>query len=351
MEQLKFFSVNRIVDKKSIKIVRLDQFHAKHKTDHLINFNNMILSNEQMYPGIDKWLRNKVIPGLKDQERVAFVAYANEKPIISSVVKKGEQSKFCHLKIDEEYQDQNFGEMFFTLMSLEIRNFAKSIYFTLPENLWDREKKFFNSFGFEKVIKNDVQYRNSEEELRCTSLFQELWKTIPRRVNKLKRVFNAGDFSLDDGIVLSIKPKYAEAILNGKKKVEIRTKFDMGLLGSTVAIYSTSPQKAVVGQAKISYVLKDHPKIIWKKYSAQINCTEQEYDNYTLPHEQVYAILLDEIRPFKQEVFLSQLSFLTKNDLKPPQSYCKLDGKSNWSEAVTIANLLQNNFKTDTIYI
>jgi len=351
MEQLKLFNQQHEADKNSIRIVRINEFHAKHKTDHLNNFNSMILSNDTMYPQIDKWLTQKVIPGLKDKERVAFIAYSNERPIISSVVKRGEQSKFCHLKIDDEYQDNNFGEMFITLMSLEIRDFAKSIYFTLPENLWEKEKKFFNSFGFENVIKNDVQYRNFEEELKCVSSFNDLWKTIPRRINKLKQIFNAGEYSLDNSIMLSIKPKYAAAILSGKKKVEIRTRFNENLIGSTISIYASSPQRAVVGQAKISYVIKAHPRTIWEKFSDNIGCTKKEYSLYTSTYDQVYAILLDEIKPFKEQVLLTQLTHLTKNELKPPQSYCKIGNDSNWSEAISIATIMQNNFNTNTIYL
>ncbi|MEW6196327.1 MAG: ASCH domain-containing protein [Bacteroidota bacterium] len=352
MNQLQLFSdSNKKEVKSTIKIVRIDEFHAKYITDPLLDFNKMILSNEQMYPGIGRWLKEKVIPGLRDKERIAFIAYANEKPVISAVVKRGNISKFCHLKINNDYQDKNFGEMFFTLMSLEIRNFAKSIYFTLPENLWEKEKNFFGSFGFNTIVKNDVQYRNGETELRSTAQFQDVWETIPHRISKLKKIFNAGEFSLDNGIVLSIKPQYADAILSGRKKVEIRTRFDENLLGSTIAIYSTSPQKAVVGQAKIAYVVKGHPRTIWEKYSNEIQCTKKEYNDYTSSCNQVYAILLDEVKPFKEKVLLNQLSYLTKFDLKPPQSYYKLQNKRDWSKAVSIATILQNNFKTETIFI
>ena len=62
-----------------------------------------------MYPSIDKWFNNKVLPGLKTSERVGYIGYLNELPVISSVLKKGKQAKFCHLKIDKSLQDDNLG--------------------------------------------------------------------------------------------------------------------------------------------------------------------------------------------------------------------------------------------------
>jgi len=351
IEQLNLFNKENQNNKLALKIVRIDDNHAKKGTDHLNCFSRMILSNAEMYPGINKWLKQKVIPGLKNTERVAYIAYDNDRPIISAVVKRGDESKFCHLKIDDKYQDNNYGEMFFVLMSLDIRKYAKTVFFTLPEKLWEDEKNFFKSFGFNKANKNDIQYRMGHDELVCRNTFADLWCHIPDRIAKLKLIFNAGNYSLDNGIVLSIQPKYADAILTGRKKVEIRAKFDERFIGSNMAIYSTAPQKAIVGQAKIVFVLKNPPEIIWEKYSSQIGCSEKEYKEYTSSHKEVYAIILDEIKPYSDKIFLTQLSHLTKNDLRPPQSYYKLNMNNTWNEAITIANLLQNNIKTETIFI
>jgi predicted transcriptional regulator len=351
MEQLNLFNTKTVNTLDSIKIVKLDHYDAKRQTDQMIEFNNLILSNEEMYPKIGNWLVDKVIPGLQVKERVAYIGYSNERPIISAVVKKGDLSKFCHLKIENNFQDHNLGEMFFALMSLEVKNYASSIYFTLPESLWEKENNFFKSFGFSSVIKNNVQYRTSDNELKCSAQFQDVWHTVRKRINKFKKVFNSGNFSIENGILLSVKPKYADFIMTGKKNVEIRTIFDENLTGSIVSIYSSSPQKAIVGQAKISNVVKDHPGKIWEKYSTHIHCSLEEFNKYTLLHEQVYAILLDEIKPFRNEVLVSQLSHLTKAKLTPPQSYCKLMNNGGWSKALSVASLLQNNFKSETIYI
>ena len=86
-----------------------------------------------MYPGIGQWYSDKVLPGLKTSERIGYVAFEDERPIASAVLKKGERAKFCHLRIHEDFRDLDLGQMFFTQMTLEARHIAKEIHFTLPE--------------------------------------------------------------------------------------------------------------------------------------------------------------------------------------------------------------------------
>ena len=65
----------------------------------------LIVLNQDMYPNIEKWFINKVIPGIITTQRIGYIAYENEQPIASCVLKKGDCSKFCHLRIHEDFQD------------------------------------------------------------------------------------------------------------------------------------------------------------------------------------------------------------------------------------------------------
>ena len=56
-------------------------------------------------------------------------------------------------------------------------------------------------------------------------------------------------------VILSIKPKYCEKIINGKKKVEFRRKiFKNENKIDLVFMYSTSPVKKIVGFFKIESI-------------------------------------------------------------------------------------------------
>lgn len=349
MDQISLFEEKS--EKNNVEIFRITPSDIKIDSDYLKDLKNLILANEDMYPEISQWLKEKVYTGIKDNQRVAYVAYNNSKPIISAVVKRDVVSKFCHLKIDEVFQDSNIGEMFFTLMSFEVNPFAQEIYFTLPESLWEKKYNFFKSFGFDFAKKYHTQYRKGEDELYSSAPFKKVWENVSMKLPKLKTIFNTGQFELQNDILLSLKPKYAEKVLAGEKKVEIRRVFNENLSGLRIAIYSSSPHKCIVGQAKISYIVKDHPLKIWQRYHNQIGTSFEEYQRYTYGKDKVYAILLDNVIPYKQDISLTHLSIVTKSELRPPQSFLNLKSNSNWSNALSIATLLQSKIKSRVITI
>jgi len=331
--------------KHDLKLVRLFEDDAKSCTDHLRALSDLIVANEEVYPGINKWLRNKVIPGLKSGERVAFVGYLHEEPAISAVVKRGGNAKFCHLKINTEIQDIHLGELFLALMALEVKRFAREVHFTLPESLWVQEMDFFRSFGFEEATKAFVQYRKGEVELRCSAPFSRVWKAATGKLSKIYEAYSIDGFCLTEGLLMSIEPVFADRILRGEKKVEIRRRFSRKWIGRTVRLYSSAPMQSLVGDAKIGNVVSGTPEEIWNTYAPFIGCTKIEYDNYTTSLRQVYAILLSEVRPYIEAIPLSQLSHLIDADLVPPQSYCAIEKSKSWTEALSLATLLQNSFR------
>ena len=63
-------------------------------------------------------------------------------------------------------------------------------------------------------------------------------------------------------VLLSIKPKFAEAIFSGEKKFEFRkTIFKENI--NEVFVYVTSPVCRVVGKFTIESIYKDTPEFIW----------------------------------------------------------------------------------------
>jgi len=60
-------------------------------------------------------------------------------------------------------------------------------------------------------------------------------------------------------ILLSIKPKWAEHILKGTKKWEFRKKFPEVEPNTRIILYSTSPEKKIIGEFTLDQILKAHP--------------------------------------------------------------------------------------------
>ena len=62
-------------------------------------------------------------------------------------------------------------------------------------------------------------------------------------------------------VLLSIKPEFAEKILNGTKRFEFRKGIFKNPQISTVVIYATMPLGKVVGQFRIESILSDMNRV------------------------------------------------------------------------------------------
>jgi predicted transcriptional regulator len=330
--------------KGDLKIVRLREADVRGSSDHLRDFSRLILQNEPMYPGIDRWLTEKVIPGIRDSERAAYVGYVDEVPTVSAVVKRGESAKFCHLRIREDMQDRHLGEAFFSLMGLETRGLAREIHFTLPESLWEREKEFFTSFGFDRVIKAGHQYRLFDDELRCVAPFHRVWQSILRKLPKIARTFSVNGCPSNARMLMSIKPEHAASVLSGSKRVELRRRFSKEWAGCRVSIYASHQQRSIVGDALMQEVVVDDPDRIWERFGDQIGCTRDHFERYARGARQLYAIILVDVIPYTKTLSLAEASQAVSAPLHPPQSYRSLETSKGWAEAVSISALLQRGF-------
>jgi predicted transcriptional regulator len=332
--------------KENFKIVRLAEGDVRCKTDHLANFEGLILANERMYPEIARWYSKKVLPGIRQEERVAFIGYLDEKPAVSAIVKKGNDAKFCHLRIHEDLHDANLGEVFFSMMALEIRDLAKNVNFTLPESLWATKHPFFESFGFSSAKLADTQYRLFDREFACSASFPAVWASVLDKIPKLAHLYSFGGFATDNQLLMSVKPEFAEKIMRRKKTVELRRKFSTRWLGHRINIYASAPVMSLVGEARIAGIVSKKPEIIWERFHDQIGCSRAEFDAYAAGANELYAIELDEVRPYRDRFPLSQITHLLNEKVIAPQSYLTLEKNRPWAKAVSLAAYLHGCFKS-----
>lgn len=331
--------------KKDFRIVRISDADVKRSSDYALDLHRLVLECEERYPQIDRWLTNKVLPQLRTPQREAFVGYQDGEAVVSAVLKRGEKSKFCHLRVTEGLRDSHLGEMFFALMALEVRHIAKEIHFTLSESVWEENGEFFQSFGFMNVEKSETQYRLFETELKCSARIDDVWQSVLGKLPKLTNTFSVGGYSMNPTLLISLKPEFADRILSGTKKVEIRKRFSTRWVGHRVCLYASRPVKGVVGEATVEKVVVGTPERIWGEYGSDVGCTKEEFDAYVSTASEVYALVLGEPRPYAAEIPLSQLSGLVQHELRPPQSYCRLDDDKPLGKAVSLAALLHGRFR------
>src|SRR5438046_3069299 len=81
----------------NLNLVRMTPEDVARSSDTYRSFRKLVIENEESYPGIAKWVDEKVAPGVRHLQRVAFVAFLNHQAVATAVVKGGNKAKFCHL--------------------------------------------------------------------------------------------------------------------------------------------------------------------------------------------------------------------------------------------------------------
>jgi hypothetical protein len=94
----------------------------------LNGFKEIVSEIEDIYPGIDKWFEKKVLPGIKNGTRFAYLIIHNNKVIGESIVKPGKNAKLCSLRIKPEYQNKSMGLLLFAKIASTLDYNSKSIY-------------------------------------------------------------------------------------------------------------------------------------------------------------------------------------------------------------------------------
>lgn len=143
----------------------------------------------------------------------------------------------------------------------------------------------------------------------------------PTRTRKPKTATSsagAEDPSDERALFISVKPQYADAILEGRKTVELRRTRPNLPDGSLVILYSSTPTRAVVGWAQLIGVREGTPLEIWDEYGHAAAIDEPDYDIYFDGAEQAFALELDDVVTATQQV---PLSVIRSIGIQPPQSW------------------------------
>ena len=121
--------------------------------------------------------------------------------------------------------------------------------------------------------------------------------------------------------LLSIKPKYVEAIMRGDKKYEFRKSIFKHRNVAKVYIYSTAPVQKVVGTFRIGRIIEDHPERLWNQLCGFSGLDDKEFFNYFKDSERGFAIEIESLEKFKEPIdpWKSAPRFV------PPQSFCYIE--------------------------
>ena len=121
-------------------------------------------------------------------------------------------------------------------------------------------------------------------------------------------------------VLLSVRPQFAEAIVQRKKKYEVRRVVFKRRDVDRVYIYSTSPVSKIVGSFEVEDVIEDSPEGIWNACHNDLAISEIDFFKYFEGSAIGFAIKIANTLRFDNP--LDPHSII--EDFRPPQSFCYL---------------------------
>lgn len=132
---------------------------------------------------------------------------------------------------------------------------------------------------------------------------------IIKQLDKNKR----NDFGKN--IILPIKPKFVEKILDGEKKYEYRKQICLKNIDK-IYLYATSPVMAIVGEADVLEKTTMRKEKLWDMSREQSGISKEYFDDYFCKSEMASAYRLGNTRRYHRPIKLNEvgITFI-------PQSY------------------------------
>ena len=121
-------------------------------------------------------------------------------------------------------------------------------------------------------------------------------------------------------MLLSLKPRYADRIFDGLKKVELRRRIVSHIEDRDVFVYVSSPIMALRGGFRVGDFWHDTPEKIWSRVSEFASIDKQDFDAYFEGRTVAYAFEVTNVWESPKPVNLNTLRSKFPN-FAVPQSW------------------------------
>ncbi len=119
-------------------------------------------------------------------------------------------------------------------------------------------------------------------------------------------------------LVLSLKPRFAEAILDGTKTVEVRRVMPRITVPTLALLYASGSTRALVGTCVVRSVARYPADELWQLHGANTALSRAEFNTYLQGRDCGVALLLDHPDPLTAPIPLHTLR--QTHGFRPPQS-------------------------------
>jgi predicted transcriptional regulator len=121
-------------------------------------------------------------------------------------------------------------------------------------------------------------------------------------------------------VLLSVRPRFANGLLDGTKTVEIRRGRAHIEPGATCLLYSSSPERALVGVVEVDNAHVGTPSTLWNRWGKLTGLARCEFDDYLRGRHEATAIVIRSARRLSAPVPLDELRG-RQDGFVTPQSY------------------------------
>ena len=128
-------------------------------------------------------------------------------------------------------------------------------------------------------------------------------------------------------MILSLKPRFADAILSGVKTVELRRTEPKIRVPTRALIYATTPVRALLGTCIVTTVSSDDLAALWQKYGSNTGLRHPEFLHYFDGVDAGTALTLASASRFREPIPLGDLRSKPWG-FRPPQSFAYVDAET-----------------------
>ncbi len=118
-------------------------------------------------------------------------------------------------------------------------------------------------------------------------------------------------------VLLSIKPRFANAIFSGEKRFEFRRTIFKDKNVRKAYVYASKPIGLVIGEFEIEEVITENPDSLWNITKNASGISKRYFDEYFEGKQTAYAIKVSAVQEYAKPVTLMELF----NINRPPQSF------------------------------
>lgn len=142
-----------------------------------------------------------------------------------------------------------------------------------------------------------------------------------------KLVEDNGRLDHSRSLILSLKPHFAAAILDGSKTVELRRVRPRIAVPATALVYASSPRKALLGICTVQKIEALSIADLWSHYELQVGVDYKQFSRYFTGVSVGVGITLSCPEPLPQQIPLADIRERDEG-FRPPQSFAYLDSET-----------------------